>query len=172
MAARRTRASSSGDTRASRDLQKLVNDLDKYADGNTVKRLLRRELKQTSDGVTPAIRSAIRRIPSKNQNAKLGRKSLRARLSAATQTRIRTGKTSVAITAAVSPGKMPPGQGSLPAYMEGTLSPWRRPLFGDWNHPQQQSAHPFFFGAVGPFRLHIQKDVIKVADQIAKDLES
>lgn len=155
-----------------KELKRLVHDLDQYADGKAVRKRLRKQLKDVSSDVVPAIRAAVSRIPSKGENARKGRPSLRSKLSRAAQTRIRTSKASVAITAVMSPAKMPPGEGSLPAYMEGTQPRWRHPLFGNEDFFFNQSPHPYFFGAVAPFGPRIEDAVIDVADEIQKDLGS
>lgn len=155
-----------------RELRELIRDLNQYADGKQVKKRLRRQLKETSSAVVPAVRAAVKRIPSKGENARRGRPSLRSRLSAAAQMRIRISKASVAITALMNPAKMPDGQGGLPAYMEGTQPRWRHPLFGNTDYHYDQSPHPYFFPAVAPFGSQVEEAVINVADEIRKDLGS
>lgn len=168
----RRRSRSGIEISGQRELRQLIRDLDQYADGKKVKKRLRKHLTDTSSEVVPAVRAAIKRIPSDDENAKRGRRSLRSRLSDAAQTRIRTSKKSVAINAMMNPTKMPPGQGSLPAYMEGTLSPWRHPRFGNKDQFFNQSPHPFFYSAVEPFAPQVEDAVKDVADEIRKDLGS
>ena len=71
--------------------------------------------------------------------------------------------------------KMPPREGSLPGYMEGTRPRWRHPVFGPTasrpNPPYvQQPAHPYFFRVVRPLgfasRVAVNKVIAKTTREI------
>ena len=155
------------------DLRKLSKDLRKHADGKRLAKELRQELRAVVKPFVPIVRSAIAAIPSKNQNAALGRGSLRKQMQRATKVKVRpTGK-----AAGVSLGVIPsmiPGyhRQNLPAYMEKRrgYTRWRHPNWGRKDR-SQQPGHPYFYKSVLPAGERAFKATQNIVDRIAKEIE-
>jgi hypothetical protein len=156
------------------DLRKLTKDLRKHADGKRLAKELRTELRKTAKPFVPAVRRAIATLPSKGENARRGRVTLRKRLQKATALRVTTGGRAAGVSIIVSGKKMPDRQGSLPSYVEGTnrRRQWRHPLFGDAERWYAQSAHPFFFKAVRPAEEEAARAAQSVVERIAREVEN
>lgn len=133
-----------------RELARLARQFRQRGDGRELDRELRRELAAVGDSTVRAVRSAIRAIPSKGQNARRGRPSLRSQMARAAESKVRTTRRPGVIVW-VNPRRMPLGRRSLPAFMEGAPphQRWRHPTFGrsPW---QTQRPHPYFAQAVRP----------------------
>lgn len=137
------------------DLTDLVQRLRQVENGKELIKQLRRDTRKAMQPAVPAIRSAVRRTPSKGETARRpGRTSLRRSTAKATRLQVKLNTKMAGVTLRVDPKKMPPGQHNLPAYLNGAppFTPWRHPRFGDWDQPQQQHAHPYFDDIVRRYR--------------------
>jgi hypothetical protein len=152
-----------------RELRALARDLRGHADRKEINARLRRELRFAAKEMIPPVRAAILAIPSKGQSAARGRPSLRRKMSSATQVAVRTTGGSAGVKLWVNPRRMPPGQGSLPGYMEGE-GRWRHPTFGSepWF---TQAPHPYFYRTVAPLIPRAERAAEQVLDSIADEIE-
>jgi hypothetical protein len=121
------------------DLASVSRKLRKAGNGEVSKQF-RTELRAVAAPFVPAIRGSIAAIPVKGTSGSTG---LRKRLQKAVTLRVRTAGKNAQVSILMSTAKMPSGQKSLPAMMEGTKR-WRHPVFGHepW---KQQDPHPYFF---------------------------
>lgn len=133
------------EVRTGPELARVVAELKRAGAGAIVKQL-RTELRAAAAPIVPAVRASIAAIPSNNPNPHLRKEMQRAtKLSFVT-----TGK-DAGMVIRVDGRKMPDGEGSLPAYMEGTKKPWRHPVFGNRDNWVVQDAHPYFYKIVKSF---------------------
>lgn len=127
-----------------RELAELAAELRVRADGREIDREVRRDLGEIGARQAASVRAEIRRIPSKGQNARRGRRSTRSEMAAAVESKVRTTRRPGVIVR-VNPGRMPPGKQNLPGYMDGKrpFHRWRKPTFGrsPW---MTQRPHPYF----------------------------
>lgn len=154
-------------------LRDLVRDLRRHSDGKQLRKRLRKELKGTGTRIVKAEKQAVRALPSKGQNARLGRPSTRRQVARATQLRVRTNGPTAGVMVWVNPKKMPPGKQSVPAYMEGVrpYQRWRHPVFGReaWT---TQRATPWFYRTAGRYGGEAQRAAQRVIDGIAREIEN
>ncbi|MEW2300280.1 hypothetical protein AB0958_09895 [Streptomyces sp. NPDC006655] len=150
--------------RTGRDLKRISREL-RAMDDKEIKKRFRKELRAAAAPMVPAVRAAIRQIPSKRGYSADG---LRARMAAATKLEVRTVGKDAGVRIRVDGRKMPDKQKALQSYMEG-LKRWRHPVFGSdvW---VQQKPHPYFFRTVDPMGARTRVKVITVIDQVAKDI--
>ncbi len=127
------------------ELRELVRDLRKWESTAHVAETMEERLKMLGARDALIVKSAIRGIPSKHQDRLRGRRSLRAAMARATGWSYhRFGPNDTGVTVQVNPREMPPGQGGLPALMEGE-GKWTHPTFG--HRPiVTQAPHPYFLG--------------------------
>lgn len=154
------------------DLRALTKALRQHEDGKRLLKELRTELRKVVKPFVPKVRQAIAGIPSKGENARRGRVTLRKRMQKATVVKVSASGRSTGVAVIVSGLKMPDEQGRLPAYMEGTRKRWRHPLFGDKERWQDQSAHPFFYRAVKPAEPRAVRATQEVVERIAREIEN
>ncbi|MEU8717477.1 hypothetical protein [Streptomyces sp. NPDC048663] len=151
--------------RTGRDLKRISKEL-RGMDNREVRKRFSRELRATAAPIVPAVRKAIRNIPSKRGYSPEG---LRGRMARATRLEVRTVGKDAGVRIRVDGRKMPSKQRALQSYMEGVKPRWRHPVFGTdvW---VQQPAKPYFFRTVEPLGVRTQVRLIKVIDQVAKDI--
>lgn len=156
-------------------IRALARTFREYEDGRELRRRLRVELKRSATRIQQAEQAAVMALPSKGESARRGRPSLRRSIARATQIRVRTsGARNAGVLVWVNPRRMPPGQGALPAYMEG-LRPyhrWRHPVFGNSDVWVQQQARPWFYRTAARYELSAQRDAARAIDSIADEIES
>ena len=154
-------------------LRRLARDLRQLEDGKGILRDMRKQLRQIAQSeMVPAVRAAARRIPSKGESTRRGRRPLRESLARATQARVKTAGRSAGVMVWISPRRMPPGQHTLPAYVEGfpPFNRWRHPLFGNADYWYQQRSHPFFYRTLRPYRDRAERAMEEVLDAAAARL--
>lgn len=125
------------------DLATVSRKLRKMDDREIAKRF-RKELRAAAAPMVPAVRRSIDAIPVKGTSGSTG---LRKRLKKAVTLRVRTAGKNAQVSILMSTRKMPPGEKSLPAMMEGTKR-WRHPVFGNTDVWRPQESHPYFFPVV------------------------
>jgi len=64
--------------------------------------------------------------------------------------------------------KMPPGQGALPAYMEGTKTRWQHPVYGNRGNWAKQRPHPYFYKVVRPLGRRARSAVTTLLEDVTK----
>jgi hypothetical protein len=149
-----------------KDLAELSRELKKAGNG-TVTKQLRKEISAAAAPYVSAVRSSILGIPVKGEKST----GLRGRLSKALTLRVRTSGKNAQVSILMSTGKMPDGQKSLPAMMEGTKK-WRHPVFGDHDSENwvEQPSHPYFFPVMKTFGPAAKKAVNKVVNSITSSI--
>jgi hypothetical protein len=157
------------------DMRDLSRQLRQYADGSLLRREWRRRLREVAGPAVPAIRANIMAIPSKGQNARRGKPSLRMQMARAVTLQIRTTGDHPAVSVYVSPRKMPSGKKSLPGYFERVPGKerLRHPVFGNrsaWvtQHTPRQG---FFSSAVRPMEERLQREAADIAADITRQIE-
>lgn len=125
------------------DLAAVSRKLRKMDDKEITKRF-RKELRAAAAPMVPAVRASIGAIPVKGTSGSTG---LRQRLKKAVTLRVRTTGKNAQVSILMSTAKMPAGQKSLPAMMEGTKR-FRHPVFGNEDVWVAQESHAFFFPVV------------------------
>lgn len=148
----------------------FVRELKSSDDGKLVLRKMTKTFRQTSKPVLQSVKKAALGTPSKGQNARRGRPSLRRSISKAAILQIKAQKDAVAIIK-ITGKKMPKGMAGLPPYIEGRNATLRHPTFG--NDPWvRQVPHPFFWNAVEPYRGRIAAGMDQALNEIANELEN
>ena len=110
----------------------------------------RRELRAAAAPLVPAVRASVRATPSKQAGPRSG--SLRKAIARATTLRVRTAGRLASVAILVDGRKMPPREGALPAYYEGSRPRWRHPVYKSERNPDppwvQEDPHPYFYRVV------------------------
>ena len=150
-----------------KDLAEVSRELRKAGNG-TVTKQFRQELRAVAAPFVPAVRSSIAAIPVKGTAGSTG---LRQRLSKAVTLRVRTSGKNAQVSILMSTGKMPDGQKSLPAMMEGTKQ-WQHPVFGphDSETWTSQPSHQYFFPVVRGIGPAAKVAIGRVVKNITKEI--
>lgn len=151
--------------RTGADLKRISKELRRMND-KEIKKRFTREMRAAAKPIVPAVRTAIRNIPSKRGYSADG---LRGRMAAATKLEVRTVGKDAGVRIRVDGRKMPDKQKALQSYMEGVKPRWRHPVFGHDVWVQQRS-HPYFFRTVDPLAARTQVQIFKAIDQVGKDI--
>jgi hypothetical protein len=151
------------------ELQALILKFQKWSSNKAVLSTVDSGLDQLGKAMVADVRARVMATPSRGENKRRGRRSLRASIARATESRRQHLGESAVLTVQVDPEEMPLGQGSLASLYEG-LSVWKHPVYG--HEPLvKQTPHPYF----GPATENAEKDAMIVAeagiDKIADDLE-
>lgn len=151
--------------RTGADLKRISKELRRMND-KEIKKRFTKEMRAAAKPIVPAVRTAIRNIPSKRGYSADG---LRGRMAAATKLEVRTVGKDAGVRIRVDGRKMPDKQKALQSYMEGVKPRWRHPVFGHdvW---VQQKSHPYFFRTVDPLAARTQVQIFKAIDQVGKDI--
>lgn len=152
--------------RGGKDLARIVRELRKTGDGKTLVAQYRKDLRAAAKPMVPAVRAAIRAIP-----ATTGQHTgLRARMARAVRLTVKTSGRKAEISVRVDGRKMPAGEGSLPAYMDGRKKPWRHPVYGNANVWVRQDSHPYFDRAVLPLIRRSRAAIRDATKRVGKNL--
>lgn len=156
-------------------LRQLSKDLRKHEDGKEIRAQLRTELRETATPLVPAVRARILAIPSKEQNRRRGRPSLRRQMARTVTLRIRTAGDDSGVTVFVDARKMPPGKRSLPGYFEQVPGKerLRHPTFGrsPWV-TQRVPAGGYFTRTVAPAENEVRRRLAGIIDRVANEIEN
>lgn len=154
------------------EVKDLARELRKHADGKEIRKMMIKEFRRAIKPMAKAAKTGALELPSKGENARRGRPSLRLELSKAVSTQIKLSGRSAGVRVFVNPKRMPEGKKSLAKHVEGTpgWQIWRHPVFGHdvW---VTQEPHPFFTTATRPAEPAAQRAIKNVVDQIQRDLE-
>jgi len=147
----------------------FVRNLKNAEGGKLVIRQMTKAFRKEGKPVLNSVKQGALSTPSKDQNARRGRPSLRRSLSKAATLQVKAAKDAVMIVK-INGKKMPSGMQGLPPYIEGDQARLRHPTFGrdPW---VRQVPHPFFWDAVEPFRPRLAASVNGVLNDIIKELE-
>lgn len=147
-----------------RELAAISRQLRSFGDGKKLRSQFTKELRQAAKPAVPAVRTAIAAIPSKGRGS-----GLRKRLSRATRLRVRMSGRDAGVNIIVDGRKMPDGERALPAYMEGTKTPWRHPVRGT-DRWVTQAPHPHFYRAVRGIAPGTRAAVNRVLDWVGREI--
>lgn len=152
--------------RSGRDLSRITRELRGMDDKEVLKRF-RKELRTAAKPLVPAIRASIRKLPSSRPYSTQG---LRGQMSKATTLQVKTTGKQASVILRVDGRKMPVNAGSVPAYMEGTKTRWRHPVYGRRTVWVEQPAQPYFYNNLTVAGPRARQAVGRVMDQISKDI--
>jgi hypothetical protein len=157
-----------------RDLRRLVQSMRGASNAKDLRKILRRQLTAAGKPMIPVIRSEIMGIPSQNQNNALGRPGLRKSTARAVRLQVATKGGRAGVVVRVDPKKMPTGQHNLPAYLEGTFTPWKSP---NWKQPghrvtwKVQHHHPYFAPVAQRFEPRVRAAVADAINEIERQIQ-
>ncbi len=149
-----------------KDLSTISRELRKMNDKELTKRF-RKELRKAAAPLVPAVRASIRRIPSSRPYSPAG---LRGQMSRATSLQVKTTGKQASVIIRVDGRKMPAHAKAVQAYMEGTKSPWRHPVFGNREVWVAQPAQPYFYKVMAAGGPRARLAVTRVLDGVSKDI--
>ncbi|MFF9097559.1 hypothetical protein ACF1AX_31110 [Streptomyces sp. NPDC014802] len=149
-----------------RDLRRIASEL-RQMNNRQLKLEFTRELRAAAKPMVPAVRQAIRQIPSKQGFSSDG---LRGRMSRAVKLEVRTASRDAGVRIRVDGRKMPSQQRALQSYMEGVKRPWRHPVFGNREVWVKQQPKPYFFKTVRPMGAASRVQVNRAIDRVAKKI--
>ena len=152
--------------RTGRDLARIAAEL-RRIDNPELKKRFRQELRAAGKPMVPAVRQAIRQIPSKRGYSADG---LRGRMAKATRLVVRTAGRDAGVRLRVDGRKMPDKMKALQSYMEGVRPRWRHPVFGNREVWVQQPPKPYFYQTVERMGLAAQQNIQRAADNVARDI--
>lgn len=151
-------------------LTETVRRLRQTAQGKQLLKQLRKDTRRSLAPAVPAIRSAVKGLPSKGESARRGRPGLRKTTAKATRLQVKLTATKAGVTVRVDPRKMPQGMHNLPAYVEGTFKPWRVKEFGT-DRVHEQHAHPYFDPIIRRYRPQAVRAIEEALDKVRGELE-
>ncbi|MCX3064201.1 hypothetical protein [Streptomyces beihaiensis] len=152
--------------RTGKELKRIAAELRKM-DDKQLKKEFSKELRAAARPMVPAVRQAIRQIPSKRGYSASG---LRGRMSKAVKLEVRTTGKEAGVRIRVDGRKMPSHEKALQAYMEGLKKPWRHPVFGNRDVWVKQDPKPYFYRTVRPLGAASRGQVNKAIDRVAKKI--
>lgn len=146
------------------DLRKLAASL--KASDRVIMTELRKGIRTAIRPMQNDAKARARKAPVKGT----GHTGLRGRVAKTITTTVGVTPTRVYARLAASGKKMPSGQRSLPAMLEGT-KPWRHPVYGNRNVWAQQSPHPYFDPAVKAGAPGVNRAIDAAIDKAASHIE-
>lgn len=152
--------------RTGKDLKRIGSELRKMND-KQLKKEFSSELRAAAKPMVPAVRAAIRQIPSSRGYTSDG---LRGRMSKAVKLEVKLTGKQAGVRIRVDGRKMPTREKALQSYMEGLKKPWRHPVFGNREVWVKQEPHPYFYKTVRPIGLRSRVNVNKAIDRVAKKI--
>lgn len=152
--------------RGGKDLARIVRELRKASDGKELVKQYRKELRAAAKPLVPAVRASIRAIPAASGQ----HTGLRQRMAKATTLTVKTSARRAQIAVRVDGRKMPAGEGSLPAYMDGRKRPWRHPVYGNTRVWVRQDPHPYFDRAIAPLAPLSRLAIRRATDAVTKQI--
>lgn len=152
--------------RSAKELKQIAAQL-RRMDNPTIKQEFRRELRAAAKPMVPAVRQAIRDIPSNRPYRSDG---LRGRMSKAVKLEVKTTGRQAGVRIRVDGRKMPNHEKSLQAYMEGVKRPWRHPVWGNREVWVRQDPKPYFYKTVEPLGTRSRQNVNRAIDRVAQKI--
>lgn len=152
--------------RTGKDLKRISAELRKM-DNKQLKKEFSKELRAAAKPMVPAVRRAIRQIPSSRGYTADG---LRGRLSKAVKLEVKLTGKQAGVRIRVDGRKMPSHEKALQAYMEGLKKPWRHPVYGNKEVWVKQDPSPYFYKTVRPMGLRTRVTVNKAMNRVAKKI--
>lgn len=127
--------------------------------------ILRRQLREATDPIVPALRAEVKATPSQNRVKSEKGGSLRGAVAAAMKRQIQLTTRTVRVAIVNKPHG---GKSNLARVLEGEI-PWKHPTYGHKPEVIQQS-HPYFFRTVEKFGPEIDLRVRAVLNKIEREL--
>ena len=158
-----------------RELRDLARALRAQEDGQARRKQLVKELRGAARPLVPAIRTAIKSLPSQGESKRRGRRPLKRSLSSSVTISVRLTGRSAGVSVFMNPRKLPDGQKSLAMYMEGVPGYLllRHPLFGDREHWFAQGSHAgYFTRSIAGAEQAAAHRVAGVIETTAREIES
>lgn len=152
------------------DIRAFIRDVKKLENGKVLVRMMTKEFRKEARPALQSVRKAALALPSKGQNARRGRPSLRGALARATVLKTQSAR-SATLVIKTDPKRMPDGLGGLPPYVEGTQNRWRSPVFGNRDVWVGHDAMPFFYATLRPYEPKIRDAGDRVISEIKRELE-
>ncbi|WP_018658457.1 hypothetical protein [Actinomadura flavalba] len=153
-------------------LRRLARDLRKIEGGKEIRQQMVREMKDAARQLAAAEKTAVLALPSRGENARRGRRSLRRAMATATVAQVRSSGDRAGVNVRINPKRMPPGQHNLPAYLndEPGFGRLRHPVFGTdtW---VQQAPTPWFYATAAPYERVTQQRLLAILDGVAAQIE-
>lgn len=152
-------------------LEALIHDLRHWENAHNIQRESKQHLHRVAFEVEARLKAAVIATPSKQQNARRSRRSLRHAIARAVKSREMRSVVGgdAGIQVGPDPGSMPSGERGLPKLYEGV---------GEWHHPTyghrpivRQSPHPYFTQGTSRADNESERAGNKVIDTIADDIE-
>ncbi|MEU0039103.1 hypothetical protein [Streptomyces sp. NPDC006333] len=159
--------------RSAGELKRISRELRSLGDRELKKRFSK-ELRAEAKPLVPAVKAAIRQVPSKRPYRSDG---LRGRLAKAVKLEVKTSGRQAGVRIRMDGRKMPDKQGSLPRLVEGegvlrgrrVDTRWRHPVYGQ-DRWVQQPPKPFFYKTVRSLGPRSRVGVNRVLNQISRDI--
>ncbi|HWU24076.1 MAG TPA: hypothetical protein VN088_21250 [Nocardioides sp.] len=148
-----------------RDLKRIATELRVMGD-KQLKAEFRKELRKAARPMVPAVKQAIRAIPSKRSYSADG---LRGTMSSAVKLQVKTAGKQTGVRLRVDGRKMPAHMKSLPSMVEGKKR-WRHPVFGNKEVWVTQDARPYFYQTVNRLGPATRLNVAKAAEHVARKI--
>ena len=126
---------------------------------------LRREMREATDEIQPALRAAVKETPSKQKVATEKKGSLRGAVAMSMKRVIKLGKRDVTVLIVNKPHG---GKSNLARVLEGEI-PWKHPTYGH-DPVVDQDSHPFFWKTVERFAPELDRKVTEVLSDIERKL--
>ncbi|MBY8342019.1 hypothetical protein LXH13_06120 [Streptomyces spinosirectus] len=152
--------------RTGKDLKRIGAELRKM-DNKQLKKEFGSELRSAAKPMVPAVRAAIRQIPSSRGYSADG---LRGRMSKAVKLEVKLTGKQAGVRIRVDGRKMPTHEKALQAYMEGLKKPWRHPVYGNKEVWVKQDPSPYFYKTVRPLGTRTRVNVNRAMDRVAKKI--
>ena len=152
-------------------LREISRRLRQLEDGREYRRVMTRELRSAGNTIVRAERAAVRALPSRGLSAARGRRSLRQSIARATRMQVRTGGRNPRLKIFVDPAKMPDGQRTVPAYMEGEEAPWRHPVFGNDEKWVSQEKRPWFWRTADQHMAAVERAMLNTLREMEELIE-
>ena len=157
------------------ELRDVSRAIRRSSDSRALAKRFRKELTGAAKPMVPAVKSAIRRIPSQRESRRRGRKSLRAQMARSVTLQVRTSGRSAGVAVFMNPKKMPDGMKALSGYFERIPGKerLRHPVFGDRDTWVQQRVPyaGYFTYTTRPAAQQAQERLRQVVDDIAREIE-
>lgn len=151
------------------ELDALIRDFKQWSKSRNVLNAFDKELRQMGRTMKASVQAHVLATPSKNQNARRGRRSLRKEISRAVTWGHWQHGEAAGVIVKVDTGKMPTGERGLPKLYEG-VSLWQHPVYG--HKPiVMQKPHPYFGPATDSASAYLEHVGEVGVDKIADDLE-